>query len=239
MNNAVFLQARMSSTRLPGKVLLPILGEPMLARQVERIKQATLISDVIVCTSSETTDDPIELMCDQYNIRCFRGSLNNVLDRFYQANQAIKADNIIRLTGDCPLTDGDIIDQVIRLHLEEKNDYTSNCHPYTLPDGLDIEIMTQATLAKVWTLAECDDYREHVTLFINKNASLFKRGNFAYSRNYSNERWTVDYPEDFLFVDAVFNALYPISPTFTVEDIIQFLDKHPDVRKLNSKYMTS
>lgn len=236
-NVVVLLQARMSSSRLPGKVLRPLSGSPMLLQQVNRIKQAKKVNQVIVCTSIEASDDAIEKLCNSNNIQCFRGSLNNVLDRFYKASLNIEVDHIVRLTGDCPLIDANIIDSVIDKHLEANNDYTSNCHPYTLPKGLDTEVFSKATLNKVWQLAKQKDQQEHVTLYINQNPELFKRGNYVYSIDYSNERWTVDYPEDFDLVEAIYNGLYEKKPLFDVEDIMSYLDQHPDIRMLNRQYM--
>lgn len=239
MTIAVFLQARMSSSRLPGKVLMPLAGKPMLLQQIERIKQARSVDELVVCTSVESSDDGIAKLCRDHQITCFRGSLNDVLDRFYQANQQIKAQHIIRLTGDCPLIDPSVIDAIVTQHLAEQNDYTSNCHPYTLPDGLDVEIFTEKSLNTLWQTAQANEYREHVTLYINQHPQHFKRGNYRYSKDYSSERWTVDHLEDFEMVSQVFNTLYPDNPNFTLEDVVTFLHAHPEIKQLNRHHIST
>jgi len=211
----------------------------MLLQQVERIGQAKLVDKVLICTSLDNSDKDIALFCQQNHIDCFRGDLSNVLDRFYQANQQEKADHIVRLTGDCPLTDPAIIDAVISQHLAQQNDYTSNCHPYTLPDGLDVEIIKKEVLNDIWQRAKAPHYQEHVTLFINHHPEQFKRGNYTYPNNYAKERWTVDYPEDFQLVNAIYNALYQQGRCFSVEEIMLFLNNHPEIKKLNEKYISA
>jgi len=144
------IQARMSSSRLPGKVLKPILGKPILAYQIERIKQAKNIDKIILATSSNEEDIPLEKLADDLKIKCFRGDLNNVLKRFYDCATENRADTVVRLTGDCPVIDPQIIDEVITLHQEEKSDYTSNTLYRTFPDGLDVEVLSYKTLKSVY-----------------------------------------------------------------------------------------
>jgi len=136
------LQARTSSSRLPGKVLKPILGKPMLLLQIERVRRARKIDKLVVATSNDPSDDGIEALCKQHGIDCFRGSLNDVLDRFYRAALTYNPEHIVRLTGDCPLIDPELVDSIIDMHLEGNYDYTSNAIQMTFPDGLDVEILT-------------------------------------------------------------------------------------------------
>ncbi|HUK99984.1 MAG TPA: glycosyltransferase family protein, partial [Nitrospirota bacterium] len=170
------LQARVSSTRLPGKVLKPILGRPMLLLQIERIKRATQIDRLILATSADPSDDPVEKLCLEHNISCYRGSLNDVLDRFYQAAMPLHPDHVVRLTGDCPLADPLVIDQVISFHRQGNFDYTSNVVEPSFPDGLDVEIFRFSCLEEAWKEAALPSQREHVTPFIHLQPDRYKIG---------------------------------------------------------------
>ena len=192
------LQARVSSTRLPRKVLKPILGVPMILRQIERIKRANCIDKLVVATSTDSSDDELFELCQHHEIVCLRGSLNDVLDRFYQVAILYNPAHVVRLTGDCPLADPRIIDEVIQRHLTGQYDYTSNTIEPTYPDGLDIEIFRLACLERAWQEACLPSQREHVTLFINQHAELFNRGSVKNIEDLSKLRWTVDELEDFI-----------------------------------------
>lgn len=234
--NLAILQARMSSSRLPGKVMKPILGKPMLLRQIERIKKSNFIDNLIVATTIEVEDAKIAFMCKENNILCYRGSLENVLDRFYKISIKYQPDNIIRLTGDCPLIDPDIIDKVIECHLNNGNDYTSNSIPPTFPDGLDTEVFTVNTLKKIYNEANRPSLKEHVTLYVNENPDLFKIENVANSVNLSSHRWTVDEQEDYELVSRIYESLYPKNPNFNMHDILCFLEKHKELQKVNAMF---
>lgn len=228
------LQARMSSTRLPGKVLLPILGKPMLALQLERIRLAHRVDGLTVATSSQATDDGIESLCRTMGVDCYRGSLNDVLDRFYQAARRHRAAHVMRLTGDCPLTDPELLDALVELHLREGSDYSSNVHDRTYPDGLDVEIFTFAALEQAWSTARTPFEREHVTPWMYCTGPDLKRCALKDSQDRSALRWTVDYPEDYAFVTRVFEALYPCNLAFTAKDIYRLLAEHPEIAALNA-----
>lgn len=232
-----FLQARMSSSRLPGKVLKNLAGMPMLWMQVQRIRKANHINQVIVCTSSESSDDAIEEFCQLHQIDCFRGSLYRVLTRFADASSIFPSEHIVRLTADCPLSEPQIIDNVIDQHLEQKNEFTSNCNPYTLPDGLDVEVMSKSCFNKVIQGASTDDHYEHVTKYIYEHLSDFKVGNYRHSPDYSDHRWTVDYPEDFALVEAVLSLSDKSPIDIELADVVQILNTHPEVRDLNRHYI--
>jgi len=232
----VILQARYNSSRLPGKVLKPILGQAMLAHQITRIEHATLVDKIIVATSNMNNDDEIAKLCTKLEVDCYRGELNDVLDRFYQASREINPINIIRLTGDCPLIDPDIIDKVIKLHLNDDFDYTSNSNPPTLPDGLDVEVFSFKALEKAWIHAKKQSDREHVTSFIRNNPDIFSCQNFEYDRDLSHLRWTVDEPEDFLFVNEVYRALYDDNPKFDLKDILLLIEENPSLTTINDKF---
>lgn len=230
------LQARVSSTRLPGKVLKPILGVPMLLRQVERIQRSKLIDRLIIATSIDPADDAIDVISILSGCSCYRGSLDDVLDRFYQAAKPQNPDHVIRFTGDCPLSDPQMVDQLITLHLEGKFDYTSNTLEPTYPDGLDAEIFRFLCLEQAWKEAVLPSEREHVTPFIKKHPERFKIGQMRSRINLSHLRWTVDEPIDFMLITRIYEELFPKNPAFTTEDIIAFLDLNPDLKIMNVQH---
>jgi len=228
------IQARMSSTRLPGKVLRPILGRPMLLHQIERVRRSKLIDSICVATSDDPSDDQLVSTLAKDGVAYFRGALNDVLDRFYRAAIGKAPEHVVRLTGDCPLADPAVIDDLIRLHLSGGFDYSSNCLKYTFPDGLDAEIMAFAALEHAWKNARLPSEREHVTPYIFKRPELFHLGSLELSHDYSTLRVTVDEAADFKLVTKVFEALYPANPAFGMQDIVVYLDQNPDVKKLNA-----
>jgi spore coat polysaccharide biosynthesis protein SpsF len=233
------LQARMSSTRLPGKVLKPIMGRPMLALQIERIRLARRVDRLVVATSINAEDDTIAALCRAEGISFYRGALNDVLARFAGAAREHAADHIVRLTGDCPLTDPAVVDAVIAHHLEGGFAYTSNCYPRSYPDGLDVEMMTRAALDEAAAEADQPMQREHVTPFIAFQPDRFPRGNIALPEDRSALRITVDDAEDLEVVAAIFGALHPGDPAFGTDAILAFLDTRPDLIARNahlSKY---
>lgn len=232
------LQARASSARLPGKVLKPILDEPMLARQIERIRRAGKVDRMIVCTSTDASDDPIEVLCEKLRVDWYRGSLDNVLDRVYQSVKALHPKLVIRLTADCPLTDPELIDRMIDYQMKNGFDYLSNGNGVTptFPDGLDVEIMSYDTLEKAWKNATKKAELEHVTYYIYTHPSEFKIGAYTQSVDHSSLRWTVDEAKDFELVTKIYETLYPIKPAFTTNDILSLLEKHPELRTFNTQH---
>lgn len=237
MTVVAILQARMSSTRLPGKVLAEVEGKAMLARQLERIQRSRLLDEVVVATSRDASDLPLVELCAQLNIRCFTGSLSDVLGRFLTVLAHVPADHVVRLTGDCPLTDWRVIDQVIDLHLQQGNDYTSNTNPPSFPDGLDVEVIKASVLLALNQKALSVPEREHVTLSIYNHPDDYKIGNFTHHQDLSHLRWTVDYPDDLSFVQQVFARLYRQNPDFAMSDILQLLQQHPDLQSLNADHL--
>ena len=225
------LQARMSSTRLPGKVFKPILGKPMVWHQWLRMKRSKLINQFVLATSVDFSDDQLVNYFQHMNEQIYRGSLNDVLDRYYKCTLNYKAEHIVRLTADCPLIDPDIIDQVITTHLTHKNDYTAVGKSF--PDGLDVEVMRFDALEKAYLQAKTGDEREHVTQYIYKNPNQFKLGYITYSQNLAHHRWTVDHPEDFELIDLIYNGLFPTDPNFNMQDILDFLNHNPHLLRLN------
>jgi len=230
------LQARMSSTRLPGKVMLPILGKPMIFHQIDRIGRAKLIDKLILVTSRNDTDDALADACLDYGIPVYRGSLDDVLDRFYQAALLEDPDHIVRLTGDCPLADPKIIDRVCQFYLDGEFDYTSNVHPPTWPDGLDVEIFGMEKLVGAWGAARDKADREHVTPWILRQPD-FALGNLENSTDLSDLRWTVDEPEDLQFARSIFDGLYRDNQNFDVDEILKFMSANPELQEINQHFV--
>lgn len=220
------LQARMSSTRLPGKVLRPLAGEPMIGRQVERLRRAQRLDRMVVATSVGPEDDPLAAYCEGLGLDVFRGPLDDVLGRFAGAIDAFgPAEAVVRLTADCPLADPGVVDEVVRTHLESGADYTSNVLPArTFPKGLDVEVArTQALLAAAAEAA--DPYeREHVTPFLYRRPERFKIASVERSPSQADLWWTVDTPEDYAFVSDIYRRLYPVKPDFTSEDVLRLTE---------------
>lgn len=230
------LQARTSSSRLPGKVLRPILGKPMLLRQIERLGRCREFDKLVVATSTSPDDDELAATLAAEGVAVARGSLDDVLDRFMTAARPFKPETVIRLTGDCPLADPALIDTVIRYFRDGGFDYASNVDPPTSPDGLDVEVMTMAALERTHATTTKMSDREHVTLFIRANPSLFRIGNYTSTPDLSQLRWTVDEPADLDFVRSVYAALYPRNPAFGTPDILAFLERNKDVQAVNQGF---
>jgi spore coat polysaccharide biosynthesis protein SpsF len=228
------LQARASSRRLPGKVLKPILGQPMLARQIERIRRAVRLDALVLATSDGTEDDAVAAVGSSIGVPVYRGSLDDVLDRFYRAAEPYRPSHVVRLTGDCPLADWRVIDAVIDLALTSGHDYASNTMPPTFPDGLDVEIIRFPALAAAWREATSAPEREHVTPFLRNHPERFTFANLPSPEDLSALRWTVDEPADFTFVTAIYEALYPADPAFGTDDVLRFARANPQIVCVNS-----
>ena len=227
------LQARTSSSRLPGKVLKIINSQPMLALQIKRLSTIENIDQLVLATSEHPSDNEIAELAQSLNIPCFRGNLNDVLDRFYQCAKKFQATDIVRFTGDCPLIDPTVSKRVIEAHCQNNADYTSNCLPPTFPDGLDTEVFTFTALETAATRAKLQHQREHVTPYIT-DSGLFKLSNVTHFSDLSHLRWTVDNPEDFQFVSEVFGAFKQSEAEFNFTDILSLLEKRPELCTLNN-----
>jgi len=226
------VQARMSSTRLPGKVLMDIAGWPMLWHVVNRVRQAKRVDKVVVAISDNVSDGPVAAFCVKEGIPCFRGSEDDVLDRYYQAAKWIDADVIVRITADCPLIAPNVVDDVVKCYVDGDYDYVSNTEPPMLPDGLDTEVFSFGALERAWREAKWQSEREHVTPYIRKHPGLLRIGNVTYREDLSNMRWTVDEPRDLEFVRAVYDHLEGMSSG--MPDVLAVLKKHPELMEINS-----
>lgn len=215
------LQARMSSSRLPGKVLRPLLGQPMILRQIERLRRCRRLDRIVVATSDHPSDDILAETLAGTGVEVVRGPLEDVLGRFLKVIETLGlTGDMVRLTADCPLADPDVIDACIDLRREGGFDYASNGQVRTWPRGLDVEAFTVEALQRAGAEAVSDYDREHVTPWLYRPGSPFRRGDLVQARDDSALRWTVDLPEDFAFVERVYAALYPKTPAFTSADIL-------------------
>lgn len=228
------IQARMTSTRLPGKVMKEVLGRPLLHYLIERVRCCKGIKDIILATSVNPEDDSIATFCNNKDVDVFRGSENNVLERFYEAATKYDAKNIMRITADCPLIDPDLLYMLVEYYFAENFHYVSNAVHPTLPDGLDAEIFNSEALDYAYKHAMLPSEIEHVTPYIQSHPELFKIGNWTYHTNLSQHRWTVDEPADFTFVKLVLEALYPINKNFRMNHILELLHQSPDLAKINT-----
>lgn len=232
----VILQARMTSSRLPGKVLMDICGAPMLARQIERIRRARRIDRIIVATSEDETDGPVALLAERLGIDCFRGSLRDVLGRFCLAATTYRSDHVMRLTGDCPLIDPGLLDDLIAFHLAGGYDVSSLGIERTYPHGLDAEVMTHAALQAAGAEAEDSYDREHVTPYLYAHPERFRIGSMRQAAEDGHMRWTVDYPEDLEVVRRVFAHFLDTRPDFRWTDVKAWLADAPEVQAMNDAH---
>ncbi|MDO9547005.1 MAG: glycosyltransferase family protein, partial [Pelolinea sp.] len=231
------IQARMRSSRLPGKVLEDICDHPMLYWVVSRAGKAKKINDLVIATTSDDSDDPIALWCKENNINCFRGDVFDVLDRYYQAANEWQAGVIVRLTADCPLIDPELIDMVIEAFFEQKVDFAANRLPppyeRTYPIGLDIEVVSFEALEKAWKRATLPFEREHVMPYLYSVKDRFKIHILDADENLGSRRWTVDTPEDIEFIRALFSNLN-CQINFSWKDVLHLLDENPDLERINA-----
>jgi len=230
MKNLAIIQARMGATRLPGKVLLKVRGITLLEYEVERVRQSKKIHKIVVATTNQKPDDQIEKLCQRIGLDCFRGSEEDVLDRYYQCSLKYPDyDNIVRITGDCPLIDPEVVDQVIGLFEENDLDYASNIEEETYPDGMDVEVFKRTVLAEADAKAKLQSEREHVTQYIRKNTSYHK-GNLAAEQDFSRFRLTVDNQEDFPVIEFIIKNS---NPSDGFRKYITLLMDNPEVMKKN------
>jgi spore coat polysaccharide biosynthesis protein SpsF len=237
----IVVQARMSSSRLPGKVMLPVVGKSILARMIERLRRVQYPVKIVIATSTEPSDEVIVQEANRINCACFRGHLTDLLDRHYKAAQQFKADVVLKIPSDCPLIDPTIVDRVLDFYFKNQIqfDYVSNLHPATYPDGNDVEIMSFSVLEKAWKEAKRPLEREHTTPYIWENPEVFRIGNVDWEKELNlsmTHRFTIDYWEDYEFIKAVYETLYAMKPDFDLNDILELLIQKPRIYELNAKY---
>jgi spore coat polysaccharide biosynthesis protein SpsF len=230
------LQARMTSSRLPGKVMMEINGEPMIYWQVQRVLQSKRVDKLVVATSVDSTDDVLVKFLEEKDIHVYRGSLENVLSRFIEVSDENLCDAVIRLTGDCPLVMPQLIDEMVCKFYEEGVDYLSNTLEPTFPDGLDIEIVKKGVLEKLLNFSTDPKELEHVTYGVYNRPATFQLYSFLNDSDQSNARWTVDFQEDFDFVSTIFREFTGREIEFTYQEVSKFLMENAHLQIQNQGY---
>jgi spore coat polysaccharide biosynthesis protein SpsF len=225
------IQARTGSTRLPNKVFADIQGHPMLWYVIQRARAANTLSEVVVATTTEPVDEAIVNFCKGLGVSCFRGSENDVLDRYYKAAQQYGAEIVVRITSDCPLIDPEIIDKTVQAFLAEQPDYASNTVVRTYPRGLDTEVMSFGTLQRAWHEANQPYQRAHVTAYVYENPDQFKILHVTGDKDYSALRWTVDTPEDLEFVRAIYSRSE--GDGSRLRDVLKLIEREPHLSEIN------
>lgn len=231
----IIIQARMSSSRLPGKVLKPLCGKPIVNHVVERASRAKLAQEVVIATSTDPSDDVLFKHCQENSIKCSRGSLNNVLDRYVQAGKEHKADIVVRVTSDCPLIDPEVIDKVISAFKLNNADYAANNLVRKYPRGLDTEVVSFPVLEKIQQFDLKPYHTEHVTPYIYENKEQFSMVSVEADDEwaYPDWRWCVDEPDDFEFVRRVYDGVYPSNHQFLTKDVFEFIKANPSLPEIN------
>jgi spore coat polysaccharide biosynthesis protein SpsF len=235
-NIVCIIQARVGSTRLPNKIFLDLEGKPVLAHDIERVKKSKLINKIVIASPDSAENDIIEnYVKENYpDTGVYRGSENDVLDRYYQAAVKFSADIIIRITSDCPLIDGKEIDKVIKAIVEKNVDYAANVlGKRTYPRGMDTEVFTFLTLEKIWNKAVEEPEREHVTLYLHKHPNEFSTFNVEDENDNSGLRLTLDEKDDYELIRTVYEKLYSVKPDFDLNDILKLFKEYPDLAKIN------
>jgi spore coat polysaccharide biosynthesis protein SpsF len=234
MKTVAIVQARMGSTRLPGKVMINLCGRTVLQRVTERLRRATLLDEILVATTTEAADDAIVRECRRLGIASFRGSERDVLDRYYRAALEYEATLIIRVTADCPLIDPALVDRAIQVFHEANADYLNNTSPRTYPRGLDVEVIKMSALEQAWKDAESPHEREHVSPYLYEHPELFRLSSLAGSTDCSRYRWTLDTPEDLELLRALCSRLGNRND-FAWEELIPIMESEPQLAAMNAQ----
>jgi spore coat polysaccharide biosynthesis protein SpsF len=234
------VQARLASTRLPGKLLMDLSGKPLLSRVLERVRAAGTIGRIVVATTTAPADEPLRSFLKDQGIELTTGSEEDVLDRFYQAARHVQAQIIVRITPDDPFKDPEIIDRAVAMLLKDPAlDYVSNTScdgsvKATFPEGLDIEAFTMSCLERLWKSAAKPSEREHVTPYLFAHRDEFRSASFGNPEDISHLRWTIDYPQDFEMARQVYARLLKDKPIFLMNDILELLRREPSLASLNA-----
>ena len=233
------VQARMGSTRLPGKVLKMVCNKPLLWHIVSRLHHSKKIDRLVVATSTNQLDNDVDAFCREQDILCFRGSEEDVLDRYYNAGKRYAAQAVVRITADCPMIDPTVLDEIVEAYQQTGCDYVSNTLTRTYPDGLDVEVFSFKALEKAWQEARLASEREHVTPYIWKNQDRFKIHHVKGKMDQSSQRWTVDEPEDLEFVRRIYCHLYRPGQIFLMRDVLELLERKPKLRQINQRFISN
>lgn len=233
MKVVAIIQARMGSSRLPGKVMMKLANKPVLAHIIERLSYCKMIEKIVVATTKEPSDDLVKNYCTNNKIECYRGNLEDVLDRYYHTAKIYHADPIVRITCDCPVIDPVVVDAIITGYLSGEYD----CYGLggKFPDGLDCTVYSFSALEKAWKEAKLKSEREHVGPYIENNLHLFKNGSLELFQNLDHHRWTLDVHNDYELLNKIFNALYRPDSPFLTNEILQFMKSNPNLSAINNK----
>jgi len=234
------IQARMGSTRLPGKTMMNIVGKPMLWHIIQRVKEAKLVDRIVVATTTEEIDKQILQVAEELGVESYAGSEKDVLDRFYQAAKQFGANVIVRITADDPFKDPLIIDRAVGFFSKNKDsvDYVSNTIEPTFPEGLDIEVFSFNALEKAWKETKKTSEREHVTVYMWTHPGKFRLANIRHGgENLSHLHWTVDDEKDLEFAREVYSRLYRDDKVFLMKDVLNLLDTYPHLKKINASHV--
>jgi len=239
---ATVIQARTGSTRLPGKVLLPAAGKPLLALMIERVRRARLAGTVVLATTVEPVDRIVEELGRGLGVETYCGHPTDCLDRHVRAARVVDADVVVKIPSDCPLIDPAVIDRVLEVFLNdpERYDYAGNLHPESYPDGNDVEVMSRQALETAWSEAQRPYEREHTTPFLWDQPERFRIGSHVWEKGLDLSRvhrWVLDYPEDYVLIRTVFERLLPVRPQFNLEDILALMEREPALAGLNRMHI--
>ena len=231
------IEARMASTRLPGKIMLPFAGKPSLELMIERVKRASLLDEIVVATTINPKDDEIVKLCRRLHVAYYRGSEEDVLGRLIKAGQSVSADIIVETTSDCPIIDWRHVDYLVNLFFSGKYDYVSNIIERSFPRGLDVQVFSLKVLEKVERIAKDYVYREHPTFYIYIHPKEFRLKNWRAGDKmfWPDLRVTLDTREDYIVLTKIFEKLYQVNPDFSAEDVVDFLRHHPEIVRINSE----
>jgi len=236
MNIVAIIQARMGSSRLPGKVSMDLGGETVLGRVVRRLQRSRHISKIVVATTTVPADEVIVAECDRLEVLCFRGSEHDVLDRYYQAARANAADAVVRITSDCPLIDPELVDETVEVFGDKHADYASNVFPRTYPRGLDTEVFSFDALDRAWREAREAHQREHVTPYLYEHPQIFKLASLSGAADYSRYRWTLDTLEDLELLRTIYSRFHG-RDDFSWKEVLRLMEREPELAELNSQVL--
>ncbi len=231
------VEARMTSSRLPGKALAPILGRPALAHLLRRLQRAGGVDDIVVATTVHPVDEAIETLARHCGVRCYRGSEDDVMGRVVEAGASADADVLVEITGDCILLAPEVIDEALGIYRRSGYDVVSNTWKLTYPQGVDVQVFAWSLLAEAAGQTTDSDHREHVSLYFYEHPERYRIYHLEAPSAFRAPEWRfqLDYPEDLQFITAVYEALYPTNPDFTLQDIFTLLRQRPELRRLNAQ----
>ena len=232
MKVVAIVQARMGSTRLPGKVLMDLGGATVLSRVVQRLRRCSQLEEIVVATTDQVADQVIVANCAQLGVACFRGSETDVLDRYHSAAEAFSADVILRITSDCPLIDPEVVDNVARALIEQRADVACNILPRTYPRGLDTEVFTKEALKKAWRGSNQPHQREHVTTLFYERPEMFHLASVREGQDFSHYRWTLDTPDDLRLIREIYSHFD--HDHFGWRDVIALMERLPALPAINA-----